>query len=606
MQKIDKLVEHWYKTIKVLKEADSENILSWSSIPEIPVSEIGWSDMTTNEKGEEVPSENRAQLLNFLENIPGEDFKSKIEGINNFYKFDSATLQEQGFFGDTQASMISKIMAYLVFYKTLTTIITHFNAASAGFSFESFLGVLLGGKQIPTGNKTIADFTMADGTPVSLKLYAEKKLKVGGSYTDLVNDLVKDSKMQYIAVTKELSGEDLKQEGTLKFYRFNFNLDNVANILARSAGNKSPRNIILPLGYEDEIKNNPEFRIEDFLAGAGKLPSAEELEVVFIKELQKEIDANEEFFANLKKKDGSDFNFEEFLHLIKWAKDDEIFGAEKQRGLAQIRKTGNPLFNRFAEQYILGEKYAGTDEYRPAKPKDVRPLIDLVRNATERINARFASKKQAEEREQQIKKIYFSKRGNLQERSMRVYNTLNEEQKRVALLNSYGYIKTGQFELNQNMVANINEYAAPTPGELFPEGQGQAEIGTIEIGASRVQEMLKNVTKILNDSIFDIFTNLKLLTTNIQGYFAGGLTNDVQADTAKTAAGDIEKKTEKIQKGDVEGGAAGIPLEENVETDKILKKYNILEVKRFKVRGKDASLVLFENNKKHVIFDDEM
>ena len=57
MQKIDKLVEHWYKTIKVLKEADSENILSWSSIPEIPVSEIGWSDMTTNEKGEEVTGE---------------------------------------------------------------------------------------------------------------------------------------------------------------------------------------------------------------------------------------------------------------------------------------------------------------------------------------------------------------------------------------------------------------------------------------------------------------------------------------------------------------------------------------------------------------------
>tara|TARA_R110000824_G_scaffold24497_1_gene86213 strand:+ start:2906 stop:4726 length:1821 start_codon:yes stop_codon:yes gene_type:complete len=606
MQKIDKLVEHWYKTIKVLKEADSENILSWSSIPEIPVSEIGWSDMTTNEKGEEVPSENRAQLLNFLENIPGEDFKSKIEGINNFYKFDSATLQEQGFFGGTQASMISRIMAYLVFYKTLTTIITHFNAASAGFSFESFLGVLLGGKQIPTGNKTIADFTMADGTPVSLKLYAEKRLKVGGSYTDLVNDLVKDGKMQYIAVTKELSGEDLKQEGTLKFYRFNFNLDNVVNILAQSAGSESKRNIVLPLVYEDEIRNNPEFRIEDSLAGAGKLPSAEELEVTFIKELQDEIDVNEEFFANLKKKDGSDFDFEEFTQLINWAKDDEIFGAEKQRGLAQIRKTSNPLFNRFAETYRLGKKWARAEMYHPAKAGDVRPLIDIIGNATGRINARFVSKKQKQERGQQIKKAYFGKRGDLQGRSRALYNTLDETQKKVALLNSYGYIQTDQFDLNQNMVANIDEYAAPTPGDLFPEGQEQAEIGTIEIGASKVQEMLKNVTKILNDSIFDIFTSLKLLTTNIQGYFAGGLTSDVQADTAKTAASNIEKKTEKIQKGDVEGGQAGSPLEEHIETDKILKKYNILEVKRFKVRGKDASLVLFENNKKHVIFDDEV
>ena len=606
MQNIEKLVEQWYKTVQVIKEAESENVLTWSAIPEIPVSEIGWSNMSTTEKGEDVPSENRAQLMNFLSNIPGDDFKEKIEGIDNFYKFDSKSLQESGFFGDTNSSMISQIMAYLVFYKTLTTIITHFNAASAGFSFESFLAVLLGDKQIPTGNKTIADFTMKDGTPVSLKLYAEKKLKVGGSYTDLVNDLVKDGKMQYIAVTKDLSGDGLEQEGTLKFYRFNFNLDNVVNILARSAGSESPRNIILPLAYEDEIKNNPEFRIEDSLAGAGKLPSAEELEVLFIEELRKEIEANEEFFAQLKKKDGSDFDFEEFTQLINWSKDDGIFGTEKQRGAGKIRLNASPLFERFAGTYALGKKYARSDEYRPARPGDVKPLIAMVANATNRVNQRFISGKQKQQREKQIKKIYFGRKGNLQERSRELYNTLNEEQRKVALLNSYGYIKTHQFDLNQNMVANIDEYAQPTPGDLFPGNQEGAEIGTIEIGAKHVKQMLSSVGELLNKSIFDIFSSLKLLTSSIQGYFAGGLEDDAKAESAKTAAGDIEKKTEKIQKGEIEEGYDERTLKEGLETNKILKKYNILEVKRFSVQGKAASLVLFENNKKHVIFDDEI
>ena len=100
------------------------------------------------------------------------------------------------------------------------------------------------------------------------------------------------------------------------------------------------------------------------------------------------------------------------------------------------------------------------------------------------------------------------------------------------------------------MVENIHEYAAPTPGELFSEEQEKAEIGTIEIGAAQIDTMLKSVSQILNNAIFDIFNSLKLLTTNIQGYFAGGLEEDAKANNAKAAANNIEKKTEKVQKGD--------------------------------------------------------
>jgi hypothetical protein len=538
-----------------LLEATGENVLSWSAIPEISISEIGWSDMTTNEDGEEVPGEMRAQLLDFLKNIPGPTIKEKIKAIDDFYQFDAAKLQAQGFFGDTQASMISQIMAYLVFYKTLTTIITHFNAASAGFSFEAFLGVLLLGGQIKTGSKTIADLYTQDGTPVSLKLYAEKKLKVGGSYTDLVNDLVKHGKMQYIAVTKDLNevkpGKELQQKGTLKFYRFNFNLDNIFNILARSAGSESPRNIILPAGFGEEVKINPNYRIEDTLSGIGKMPAPEALEKEFVDVLEQLVAKND--FSNLTTATGEGFNFEKFANMINWAKDPEIFGKNKQRGTATIAmNSGNPLVARFTEEYQLPRGKKGPEI------KYVRPLINIVRDATLKVNARYASKRQAGLRVGQIKQAYFvgrSKQG-LIEKSRKIYNALeSEEQKKAALLSSHGYISRPKknFEINQNMVIDIKRLAEPNPGELFPEGQDASEIGTIEIGAAQVDKMLKNVSKILNKAIFDIFNSLKLLTTNIQGYFAGGLADDNKALAAKEAAHNIEEKTEEVRPTTGEG-----------------------------------------------------
>ena len=90
----------------------------------------------------------------------------------------------------------------------------NFNASSAGFSFESFLSALVKGQQIQTGNKTIADYTdnlTNQEIPVSLKLYREGGLEVGGSYTDLVNDLVEPKfdfdGMRYVICTFECHWE---------------------------------------------------------------------------------------------------------------------------------------------------------------------------------------------------------------------------------------------------------------------------------------------------------------------------------------------------------------------------------------------------------------
>ena len=230
----------------LIREQREPITLSYDGVPDIPISEIPWSSVKTLEGGAEVPSPQRKQLEQFLDDIAGDDLKDKVEGLARFYETDPVQLLEQGFFGDSNKERISKALGYLTFYKTLTKIIAHFNASSAGFSFEAFLGVLLGGKQVPTGEGTIADLVTGDGTPVSLKLYTEGSLKVGGSFTDLVNDLRKFEKMQYVAVTKRLNDE--KTAGRLDFYRFDFTLDNVGNIML-NGGLENPELMKLPTGF---------------------------------------------------------------------------------------------------------------------------------------------------------------------------------------------------------------------------------------------------------------------------------------------------------------------------------------------------------------------
>jgi hypothetical protein len=51
----------------------------------------------------------------------------------------------------------------------------------------------------------------------------------------------------------------------------------------------------------------------------------------------------------------------------------------------------------------------------------------------------------------------------------------------------------------------------------------------------------------LNTSIFDIFENLKELTSSINGYVASGLSEREKAEQAQESAKNIDKKTEEIK-----------------------------------------------------------
>ena len=238
--------------------------------------------------------------------------------------------------GESDASTISRTLSYLTFFKTLTTIITNFNAASAGFAFEAFLGVLLGGTQIPTGQNTIADLTTEAGVPISLKLYNEASIAVGGSYTDLVNDLASSGYMQYVVVMKNLAeqreGDPLSRQGALHFYRFNFNLDNISNILSKT---KAPSVVQLP----KQFLRNPELDMDTAIPQASGV-SIEELESKFA-----------ELVSNAYPE-----HADQILQSVNWANRDELYvgslGPGRSafyKGVGKLKAINSPLYNTLDE-----------------------------------------------------------------------------------------------------------------------------------------------------------------------------------------------------------------------------------------------------------------
>ena len=58
-----------------------------------------------------------------------------------------------------------------------------------------------------------------------------------------------------------------------------------------------------------------------------------------------------------------------------------------------------------------------------------------------------------------------------------------------------------------------------------------------------MEEMLKQVSVLLDGEIYSVFTSLKSLSDNLNGFFAGGLSDNEKATEAIRSAGDIQKKT---------------------------------------------------------------
>jgi hypothetical protein len=497
---------------------EEKRTLTFSDLPDVPISEIGWSSLSTTEEGKEIPSQQRQQLAQFLNNIQGNSLQEKLKSLSDFYKMDD-TFKQKLSAASSSSKAIAEAISYLTFFKTLTQVITNFNASAAGFTFESFLAVLLGGSQIATGGGTIADFKTGAGEPVSLKLYKEGNLEVAGSYRDLVNDLLRDGKMRYICVTKNLSGAPGAQEGNLKFYSFSFTLENLFNVFGNSNQKDSSDCMLLPASFMATGGKNIDALN---LTKKKQFPSTEEIDKMFVDNFKEALKSNKEIQP-------TDEEIEEMLRWIDFANNDAIFLGTKERGKAQFRK--DTVKNAINKGEIYGSMMSIADKVN-----------------TDLVNSLKASMGRGEKEKAEINKEYFGGDKKIRvKKSQEFYQKANDELKKKCLQVSFGYVSNKQFKLSEKMIKNIVNLSQPTTKGVLPEGQSQVDIGAIEIGATKISEVLEQISKVLNENIFDIFNNLKALTINIQSYFAGGLEDDARATAAQKNADNIEKKTGELK-----------------------------------------------------------
>ena len=522
---------HSFTTPEVIEErSESPQTMTLTMIPDIAVSEIGWSDVSTDEEGKQIAGPQRQLLENYLSNIRGDDLPQQIASLESFYENGA---QELNAATDDRAELIQKVLSYLVFYKTLTKVITNFNASSAGFSFESFLATLMKGKQIPANTGTIADFTTGDNIPISLKLYAEKTLHVEGSFTDLVNDLTKPqfnhplgNAMRYIVCTKNLSGDGLEQQGSIKFYQFDFTLDNVLNILADTKP-KSRQCVRLPASFrEAAAAGDTEYNLERELPSAERLPSAQEMEQVFLANL-----------INVIKETGIPVSQEQFDELVKqldWSSNDALFkNADPSRfGGTEVGVVrGISLLQRSAVEAYVNNMFPDLP-YQGGR----QTLTTAIGRANAKLVQDYSKKKLASERDKMLKAMAKGEGFLSVDDSVALYDSIkNEDMKKVALENTLGYVSTFQFSLNKRESRSPD---APINTEYM---------GEINVGAARVENALNLVREILNEQVGAIFNSLKLLTDNLNAYFATGLVDDTKAVDAIDDAGDIQSKTEEIR-----------------------------------------------------------
>jgi len=509
--------------------------LTLEAIPEISVTELGWTNVETR-GDKKINGPERQQLSQFLSQIDGSNISEKVASLSSFYG-DQSTLQLEGL---SQGKKIAKILSYLTFYKALTKVVSNFNAASAGFNFEAFLAVLLNGEQIRANMGTIADFKTDDQIPISLKLYAEKSVVAGGSWKDLAGDLINPKfsgfdGMRYLVCMKSFTEKDeqgnimtqgLGVQGSINFFQFDFTLDNVADIIAGSM-DKSKKCIQLPTEF---IQTGQD--IVGKLPGSS-MPSDEDLENMFI----------EYFIQGVKASEYPNHDFQPFLDALEWANNPDMFRPVPQGdGSAKVRGQSELYINKVKglirdpgsvdqpSPYIPDSiKSIESRPERAAQMKSfVQVLASLVINANDQVIDNFRKKRVEDERKQIIsqKDFYASI-----EDSRNYYNSLKSpEEKKHALENSRGIIETHQFDVNRAQILEISE-----------------DLGGIKIGTKMVQEMLNRLTAELNGSIFEIFMNVKIVQDSTYGFIASGLEDDTAAERGIEASNAIGDKTEELR-----------------------------------------------------------
>ena len=556
-------------------------------IPYIPISELGWAN---NDAGAEGPTQ-RGQLEGFLRNIG-------TQGGTLEQKLKSVQIKMTEGFGDIPKpedgagikKYIQEVMAYLVFYKSLTMAITNFNASAAGFNFEAFLAALMGGEQISasqTGDSTIADFVTSDGIPISLKLYTHGTLKVGGSFTDIVHDMVNPKgphqdwvgansgfmggAMRYVVCTKEFGEEEpggewsaldpkVRKEmdqrelhGKIRFWEFDITRKNFFDIMSKSK--HGSWNIMSSQRLMDVLRQwnpgdpEPAISTQDGAALPQKSDDSEQAVAQILADMKDgEFGLQKRLAPRLKELNLDDAQAEAVMRTLYMLYQNSLtsqigISAEGRRFMTyhiKINPTGNsgltytsdlkaaladwPELANNAKQIALDAVTPWWKEFKEGYLKE----IDV---RTDAINAMDWVKDPAE--------------------LVKLYNALGDdaagaERRRIALLNTRGYLTSGNWELAQETTKSLSVPKIVDGKKTFPP------FATLEIGAPAVAKVLEQVRNSVMNEVFMVFENMQLMSENLNTFFASGLTDTQGTGQAGVEAG--ETATQKAKEvGDIDG-----------------------------------------------------
>ena len=543
-----------------------------SQVPMIPVSELGWAN---NEDGGEGGSQ-RKTLEDWLKPIgsSGDDFQSKIQAVVDKMNVGFTPSDH----GGNMRKYIQEVMSYLVFLKSLTMAITNFNASAAGFNFEAFLSVLMGGSQIPAGQtgdvSTIADFVAQLGgetVPVSLKLYTKDSLKTGGSFTDLCHDLTGQSArfgdwaswasqqsggggMRYLVCDKafqeavDKEGNQLgplSRSGNIRFHEFDITVGNLfemfqktsdktrncvasdSDFMARlkawdDAGRRGPAPTLgtrdeagsfVPLPDKQSVgnaeqlalstdPNDPGFllylqnvAVPDLRAlGDGAPDLMQSLAAAYAVYVEENPNQANQFFATASNVDRV---------VLKWA------------GWDGKEDTVKDLASAFKKEYGISIAALRSNT---TKPKG--PLLTAFKQFNNDVL------KKQDPRGQALKSLDWQ----FNETIVEWYEGLSDEAKKIAILNSKGYIGRAKWEIPDRASRTL----------------GKGLIATLPIGAPHVQEMLDKIQDEVMQEVFAIFDEMATMSEKLNSYFANGLKETSKEAEQGAEAG--EAAAEKARK----------------------------------------------------------
>jgi len=569
--KLQTLIEEVYAASmmsNLLTEKEKKSITrtyNISQVPMVPISELGWAN---NEEGAEGGSQ-RKLLEDWLRPIgeQGTDFQGKLKAVINKMEVGFETSDH----GGSMRKYVQEVMSYLVFLKSLTMAITNFNASAAGFNFEAFLAVLMGGYQIPAGQKgeksTIADFVaeMSEGTvPISLKLYTKGQLKVGGSFRDLCHDLTGQSgkfkmwqtwaqaqpggaAMRYLVCTKDFQEAvdkkgnklgDLSRHGKINFYEFDINVDNLYTMFATASG-KTARCIATDPDFMQRMRE------WDKNERQGPAPTvgtrAETGEVVPLPDKASVGNAQELALSV----DPESPGFLAYLNVHS-APEMEALGDKTQGLLQAVARTyaayveENPnhakgFWSPAANVDISVYKYFGSDG-SIEKNKEVAKLVKSQYGVSIAGLRGFLAigwnkfKKEilsmADPRGQAIASInwqYPDKKADASTQEIvKWYSDLSPQAKMVAILNTKGYLETEEWEIPDGAARSL----------------GKGLIAELPIGAPHVQALLDKVQETVMQEVFAIFDEMQTMSEKLNSYFANGLQEKSKEAEQGAAAGE--------------------------------------------------------------------